>query len=108
MGVGLKIKEHLRSKGITATHYANVIDENRTQVNAYLNEKLKPSIKFIEKTIDYFPEMDLNYLFRDGDTVNESVPIYSKPPAQLVEEIQRKAGEIDAMAQELKKRLTQK
>lgn len=108
MGVGLKIKEHLKNRGITAKDFAKAIDENRTQVSDYINEKAKPSIKFLEKAIDYFPDLDLNYLFRDVDTANEPVPIYSKAPEQLVEEIQRKAGEIDAMAQELKKSLSQK
>lgn len=112
MGVGQKIKAHLKNRGITQKYFAESINENRTLVSDYLNENLKPSIKFLEKAIDYFPELDLNYLFK-GDIpglVKEDVSSYAAPKtaAQIVSEIDLKMDEIKFKLEELKEVLSQK
>jgi len=99
MSVGKKIKKHLKEKGITVKQFAEDLDENRSMVSNYINDKSKPSVKFLYKTISYFPDLDLNYLFRDLSEVQEQPPVYGAPPEKLIKEIEDRLNE-------LKRRLT--
>ena len=108
MGVGLKIKKHLVEKGITAKNFSEKIKENRTQVNAYLNEKLKPSVVFLYKTSEFFPDLDLNYLFREKKELNDVEEVYEKPPDKIIEDIEMKLLEISKRVTLLKNHLSQK
>lgn len=94
MSVGTKIKIYIKEKGITIKQFAIDIDENRTLVSNYLNDKSKPSVKFLYKTISYFPEMDLNYLFRESSDLNEKPSIYGASPKKLIKEIEERLREL--------------
>lgn len=94
MSVGSKIKKHIKDKGITIKKFAEDIDENRSMVTNYLNDKTKPSVKFLYKTIAYFPELDLNYLFRDPEGLQEQGSVYNAPPEKLIKEIEERLHEL--------------
>src|SRR5690606_15056787 len=84
----------------------NDIDIHKGLLSRYLNGE-KPSLEFIYKTIEIFPELDLNYMFKEElneNLVNETpAPIYKKGenPAALIEEIEENL-------KRLKKKMTQK
>ncbi|GGD84902.1 helix-turn-helix domain-containing protein [Planktosalinus lacus] len=94
MPVGQKIKKHLKARGISIKQFAEDLDENRSLVSNYLNDKSKPSVKFLYKTIAYFPDLDLNYLFRDHSEVSETAPVYETPPEKLIREIEERLNEL--------------
>tara|TARA_R110000850_G_scaffold218852_1_gene344380 strand:+ start:8255 stop:8557 length:303 start_codon:yes stop_codon:yes gene_type:complete len=94
MSVGSKIKKHLKGKGITIKKFAEDIDENRSMVTNYLNDKTKPSVKFLYKVIDYFPELDLNYLFREPVEFQEKGSVYGAPTEKLIKEIEERLHEL--------------
>ncbi len=99
MFTGKKIKTFLKEQGISITDFAEHIGENRSLVTSYLNDKLTPSVKFLYKVIDYFPELDLNYLFRDVSTLGEEKPLYKKSSQKLIKEIEER---LDGLKKNLK------
>src|SRR5690606_1105438 len=98
MFTGKKIKALLKEQGISITDFAEEIGENRSLVTSYLNDKLTPSVKFLYKVIAYFPELDLNYLFRDVSALGEETPFYEKSPQRLIKEIEER---LDGLKQQL-------
>lgn len=89
MEIGEKIKAHLKLHGLTITRFAEEIGENRSLVTNYLNEKQQPSVKFLYKVIGFFPDLDLNYLFRGSSyLLGEASTVYQKSPQKLIRDIE--------------------
>ncbi len=94
MTVGKKIKKHLKEKGISVKQFAEDLEENRSLVSNYLNDKSNPSVKFLYKTIAYFPDLDLNYLFRESSELHEQPSPYGESPEKLIQDIEERLLEL--------------
>ena len=102
MKFGKKLKELLSARGISQAEYATAISMNTGLLNRYLKGE-KPSIDFIEKTLEFFPDIDANYFFKDEmmPGVNEAGETYlKKKPEAIMFEIENKWKELrTALAQ---------
>lgn len=78
MGVGSKLKFLLKEKGMSQREFADVIEENVTQVNKVLNEERPPNYEFLEKSLIHFGQVDLNWLLRDEYSVDSPVPLVNE------------------------------
>ncbi len=100
MPVGSKIKEALREKGITQKKFADHCELPTSLLSEYLNDKVTPSVKFLYMVIDFFPDMDLNYLFRDdynNGIVYEKTAEYETNPKKLIDKIQRELEDLKGL-----------
>lgn len=74
-----KLKQLIKSKYNRLGDLAIKFDMNYTQLSQYLNGK-KISIDFLNKIINEFPEVDLNWLLREDylskSRVNEHPEVY--------------------------------
>jgi len=97
---GPRLKQLLRSKGITQTKFGDDAKIHKGLISRYLNGE-RPSGDFIFKVATYFPD-HINYLFfgESIDRVEESGATYNKSPIDLI-------NEIEIQLSELKKVLTQ-
>lgn len=106
MEFGEKVKELLVKNNITQTKFAEDTDTHKGLLSRYLNGE-KPSIDFVYKVISYFPEADLNYLFKniqEEDLVHEP----SETPYKKSEKPEEIIREIEYKLKELKQIVTQK
>lgn len=102
MGFGSRVSELLKNRGIKQNKFAEDIQEDPVSVNRYLKESRTPKVEFINKVVEYFPEVDLNWLFRGHgpslDTLNEVPSAYEAPrtPQTLIENIEENLKELKA------------
>lgn len=96
---GKLIKDLLKKQGISITNFSEEIGENRSLVTSYLNCRIQPSIKFLYKVINYFPNLDLNQLFKvPTKSINEETTTYAKSTNTLIDEIEIRLKEIKKQA----------
>ncbi len=84
-----KLKQLIKSKYNKLGDLAEKFEMNYSQLSQYVNGK-KISIDFLNKIIEEFPEVDLNWLLRDSDAVREGTEVY-KPvlnKEQIIESIE--------------------
>lgn len=87
MSFGENLFTLLTERNITQSAFAKAVDINASQLNQYIKGK-KPSVEFIYKVMEYFPDVDLNWLFdRKTDFVKEPELVYSKNPEHFIREI---------------------
>ncbi len=65
MGLGSRLKEVLKDKKLKQNQFAKEIDENLTQLNKVLNDQRPISIEMLTKVAKRFPDLDINWLFRE-------------------------------------------
>ncbi len=108
MTLGDKFRRLIDSKHPSVTAFARKIGKNNTQVSNWVNDKVKPSIEFLNIMIEEFPEADLNWLLREEEElttmVAEDSSKYSKPVLDSVGKI----DQIHVLLEEIKMDLTQK
>jgi transcriptional regulator with XRE-family HTH domain len=63
-----RIKEILNHYDLTPSKFADILDVPRSTISHILSERNKPSLEFIQKVLDKFPEIETNWLVR-GDGV---------------------------------------
>jgi len=98
MEFGTRLKEILEEKNISQVAFAKATGQHQGLVSRVLNGE-KPSSKFIFKTIDYFPNVDFNYLLGSEKTiaVEEKSSEYKKNRAsakEIINDIERKLNEL--------------
>ncbi|AFL82087.1 plasmid maintenance system antidote protein [Aequorivita sublithincola DSM 14238] len=73
-----RLEKILDYYGITATAFAEKIDFNRSTISHLLSGRNKPSLEFVLKLLQKFPEVELNWLlFGKGSfpIISESKPV---------------------------------
>ena len=86
-----KLREYFINKGVSNKEISSKIGFSETMVGRYLR-KNKPNYEFINALVREFPDIDLNYLFKDEleNTLNEQNQNYQKSPITLIDEIEIK------------------
>lgn len=70
-----KMKLFLEKEKVKQKDLASEINMNYTQVNNFINGNKKYSVKFLEKIMARFPDLDMNWLLRDSKPVKPAEPI---------------------------------
>lgn len=103
MQLGEKVKILIKERGLKHSEVAQAIDMNSNMFSNYLSGSRKPSAAFLLSVINYFEEIDLNWLLRDTDTplplVNESAATYHIPvtPLTTIAKIERDLSDLKAL-----------
>lgn len=101
MGFSKKIKKYFKEQGITQRKVGQIMNWSELSVSrAMKSDDL--SITFIEKLIEYFPEIDLNYLLKNNKEegglsgVNEPKEKYGTltEEGKLITEIEEKLNKL--------------
>lgn len=109
MTLGDKFRRLIISKYPSISAFADKIEMNYSQVSNFVNDKVKPSIGFLNIMIREFPEADLNWLLREEEEsvvnfVSDHPEKYSRPPLNSVEKI----DQIKVLLEEIRLELPQK
>ena len=65
MKYNTKLKTFFKQKGISNKELAHKLDYSETMVGRYLNGRNEMKMQFLLSIIKEFPELDLNYVFKD-------------------------------------------
>ncbi|WP_242094853.1 helix-turn-helix domain-containing protein [Aestuariivivens sediminicola] len=98
-----KLKQLIKSKYDRLGDLAEKFDMNYSQLSQYVNGK-KVSIDFLNKIIQEFPEVDLNWLLRDDHVIKDGV---NERPLQYKTVLNNEQiiDKIEKLLQELKNQL---
>lgn len=73
MKIGDKLRVVIEKDHKSMKAYAEKTGINYSQLSQYLNNTRKPSIEFLDSFFKEFPEVDLNWLFRDSQSAENFV-----------------------------------
>lgn len=100
MEFGSRLAELLKERKLSQKDFSVSINEDPVSVNRYITGKRPPKVEFISKVIEFFPEVDLNWLFR-GEVfhVNEASEAYEIPrtPNTIISNIEKEIQELKAL-----------
>ena len=102
MNFGKRVGELLKERKLSQKNFAEAINEDPVSVNRYIKGSRPPKVEFISKVVDYFPEVDLNWLFRGTTSpsiANDEESVYTAPktPTVIVEKIENELKELKAL-----------
>lgn len=81
MGFSKKIKKYFKERGITQRKVGQIMNWSELSVSrAMKSDDL--SVTFIEKLIEYFPEIDLNYLLKNNKEEEENGMLKVNEPSE--------------------------
>ena len=88
----------LRAKNLTATQFAELMKIQPSNVSHLLNGRNKPSIDFLIKLKEVFPEYSFDWIImgRKPITINDPTPIVSETQGLKFDEIDVKIPENEA------------
>ena len=94
MDFGERLNEILKEKKLSQAAFARQIEENKVTVNQVIKGSRAPSLGFMMKVFEFFPDIDLNWLLRGipiSDRVNDKEEGYGVPetPDVLIENIEK-------------------
>lgn len=73
-----RIQEILEKYNLTAARFADKLDVPRSTISHILSERNKPSLEFIQKVLDTFPEINVHWLLKgDGTIFKEQKDLFS-------------------------------
>ena len=93
-----RLEHILRSKNLTATQFANLMKIQPSNVSHLLNGRNKPSVDFLTKLKEIFPEYSFDWIImgRKPITINEPNPTPSDSEnVKLEDKIEEKIIEFD-------------
>jgi transcriptional regulator with XRE-family HTH domain len=103
MEFGQRVRVLMKQRGVNNKQLAEAIEENATSVTSYLNGNRQMRAAFIFKIINFFPEADLNWLFRNDTSglhpANEDQVKYKVPktPENLITNMEEELKELKAL-----------
>lgn len=107
MSFSKKIKKHFKERGITQRKVGEIMNWSELSVSRAMKSDAV-SITFLEKLIEYFPEIDLNYLLKDNKE-DLSISEMNEPSEQygILSEEGKLINEIEEKLEKLKEILAQ-
>lgn len=104
MEISDRLKKVVRDSGMKDVQLSKIMDESTSTISKYLNGRT-PSVKFLVKFMEVFPEHDAYYIMTGKrvpqNLLNENSAIYGKEPLSII-------SSIEEQLIELKKLVTQK
>ncbi len=95
-----KVKEYFKSKNLTNRDVSNLMDGYSESMISKILNRDTISNNFIEKLVDKFPDMDMNYMFKDDAQRVESFKNQNENKnraMELVREIKLKTSELESI-----------
>ena len=94
--------------GLSASAFADKIDVQRSSISHLLSGRNKPSLDFIMKVIEIFPDVDLYWILNGKGTfpksemkVQEKIVYVPTPPNEEVKKISEAKSESDLFSQNI-------
>jgi len=84
-----KLKQYLKTTGFSQKEVAKKIGYSDSMMSRYLKSN-KPNYEFLNALIKVFPDIDLNYLFKDDteEHLAEGIGPHTKDEVVLIDEIE--------------------
>lgn len=101
MEFGEKLKLLLQERKLTQAQFGKEIGVHNVSISQFITGAKTPPIEVVRKVIDYFEDVDLNWLLRKDSpsrVLNEPESEYQIPvtPATLIENIEKNLKELKA------------
>lgn len=93
-----KLSKYFKANHITNRFLAEQTGYSESMVGRYLKD---PNLKFILKLIEFYPDIDLNHILKNGPEMeqlkmNEPNPYYGETNAELLDIIQKAMSQLKA------------
>lgn len=89
--IALRIKTIIDHYGLSVSAFADVIGVQRSSISHLLNGRNKPSLDFVMKLVDAYPEVDLYWLLQaKGEFPSEELNTMETSPVQTIDDGQEK------------------
>jgi transcriptional regulator with XRE-family HTH domain len=102
-----KLKQLIKTKYSRLRDLAERLEMNYSQLSQYVNGK-KISIDFLNKIIQEFPDVDLNWLLRDEDTIKKDLLNEEGANYKTFLNNEQIIAKIEMLLEDLKNQLPQK
>lgn len=101
MEFGARLSGFLKEYGISQKDFAEKMQLNVVSINYYVNEKRTPGMDFLVRFAQAFPEVDINWFFKDENgklLVSEPGTNYEFPqdPVLIIENIEKNLAALKA------------
>lgn len=94
--------------GLSASAFADKIDVQRSSISHLLSGRNKPSLDFIMKVIEIFPEVDFYWILNGKGTfpktelkVQEKIVYVTTPPNEELKKVSESKNESDLFSQDI-------
>jgi transcriptional regulator with XRE-family HTH domain len=64
-----RIKQVIELSGLTMTEFADLLKVQRSSISHLISGRNKPSMDFLEKLVEHFPNIDLKWLISGGSSL---------------------------------------
>ncbi|TYP98858.1 DNA-binding XRE family transcriptional regulator [Tenacibaculum adriaticum] len=88
-GIILRLKEVLEHYNLTSSTFADTIDVQRSSISHLLSGRNKPSLDFVMKVVNKFPDVDLYWLLYDEGSFPKKKEERKKVEETITEEISK-------------------
>jgi transcriptional regulator with XRE-family HTH domain len=83
-----RIKEIMSFYEISPSKFADLLDVPRSTISHIISERNKPSLEFIQKVLDKFPEIETNWLIKgEGEITGREKNLFSGLHTSLKKEL---------------------
>ena len=96
MNFNEKVQEFFDKKDLSNREVAKMMDYPEQLVSRHMHSD-KLSITWIQRLLDVFPDIDMNYLLKNVDVLNEPGEDYKKKSVVIIEEIEEKIKELKSL-----------
>ncbi|MFT5760957.1 hypothetical protein [uncultured Flavobacterium sp.] len=91
-----KVEEFFDKKGLSNREVARMMDYPEQLISRHMHSE-KLSITWIQKLLDAFPEIDMNYLLKDENLLNKPREEYKKRSTVIIDEIEERLVELKTL-----------
>jgi plasmid maintenance system antidote protein VapI len=91
-----KVEEFFDKKGLSNREVARMMDYPEQLISRHMHSE-KLSITWIQKLLDAFPEIDMNYLLKDENLLNKPREEYKKRRTVIIDEIEERLVELKTL-----------
>jgi len=64
-----RIKQVIELSGLTMTEFADLLKVQRSSISHLISGRNKPSMDFLEKLVEHFPDIDLKWLISGSSSL---------------------------------------
>ena len=108
MEFGKKLRVLLDKEGVSGRAFAEKIDVNPTHISKVLNGHRAPNYELLEKILEEFSQVDLNWLMREHYTDADPIRVVSEDLHLYSQEITEDLDKIESILKKVREKVSQK
>lgn len=107
MEIGERLKILLKNKGMSQKDLALALNHDATQLSRIISGARTPSWELLGQMVEFFDDVDLNWLFRSTYGTNDLVLTVNEEEAKIPSDILEDIKRIERILEEMKSKVSQ-